>query len=397
MEPPITPTQNRYLIPLLIGCLIISIGSFIAGTWYHTATTNIPKKTSLSATSEDTPSTNTTWKKPESNQKGFPIFTTNIPENSRTLQLYSFTTKQVTPLPKKSIGMSGASGIGSSDPLVSPNFLYTAFIDNDTHNLWLVSNETKKSVSITSYGGVAYITAWSPDSSKIIYVIQSENSGQEGPGDGILSNAPNTFDPHLDPGFFLFDTNTGKTQKLYPLSTIEGFIDDDRVFTFVSTDGTNNNDRLVVFNTKTFTMDTQVSQEKFGFGALQYTFTQDGKYWTYMLSRNPTTDANIIYAPFPQKEGVQIDSGAWAQVQNSHINPQGTYVAYSHQDTYTDGRPNYMTFIYNTKTKEKFQAVPGMPMKWFDENQIIIATYPSDTITKYTLYNVQTKTAEKMN
>lgn len=389
-------TLPKPVLISLLGILFVlcCIGSFFLGTYTKKPAVR-DATTTLSSPTQTTATQSSDWKKPKSSEKGFVIIPRNPPKGSRPVFIYSFATKKTTSI-SLDVGISSfASGLGGGDPVVSPDFYYTAYIDGKTHNLWLFSNQTQKSTQITTGGSVAFITAWSPDSTKILYVVNKDTIEERVRGYGGIDNASTTFDKNPQKGFFLFDINNGQTTNIYPISQTEGFVDNNRLLTFVNTSD-NGDQRLIVFDTQSFTMDYS-AKELFGFGTNQYSITKDGKYWSYTLSRHPTDDANIIYAPFPQKEGVQIDSGSWAQVQNSHINPQGTYIAYSRADSNTNGVPNTVTMIYNISTKDRFQAIPGSPVMWFDETHVIVVTYPSDTQVSYTLYDVATKTSEKMN
>ncbi|MBI4091221.1 hypothetical protein HY419_00550 [candidate division WWE3 bacterium] len=283
------------------------------------------------------------------------------------MSIYTFADKTLSPVLKVSVASgNSASGFGESDPLVSPNLLYTAVIDDQTHNLWIVSNETKELKQITQTGDVSYLSGWSKDSKKIVYRVDEESITSLTQGYGGYQETKVQFKPNRDAGYFAFDIDSGVTTKLYPLDYFETFIDSKNILT--KPIDQYSSDRLVIFDTNTFEADYGFVPEKFGFGAGQFSFSDDGTKWVYTLSRNPTTDANIIYAPFPQKEGETIDSGAWADVQFPNISHNGTKVAYSKKDG-----PAYAVWVYNTadKSKKKYD-VEGWAVAWVDENTIVV-------------------------
>lgn len=312
------------------------------------------------------------WEKPVSTQKGYPVSSPVVGlNNTRELSVYSFSTKELRKINQFSTGDGFAAGFGSTGPKASPDLLYTVFIDQKTKNLWLLSNETLKAKQISQNGGVSYIPGWSPNSTKIIYQIAADSITSRTQGMGNPESKV-MFSPNLDSGFFMFDINSGKTKKLYPVEYFETFIDNERILVRTSEQG--NNDRLIIFNTNTFEADYGFVKETFGFGANQFTFSKDGNKWAYTLSRNPTTDANIIYADFPNKEGKEIDSGTWSEVQFPLIYLDGTKIAFSRRDGYPEpGSRIYAVWVYDASSKEKKKYdVEGWADTWVDKNTLIV-------------------------
>lgn len=101
---------------------------------------------------------------------------------------------------------SGALGRGSTLPLPSPDGRWLAFTrEND---VWLLDPDTGESRRITHVGAPAddhylavfvYLTAWSPDSSRILYHVAAglaEDAEGEGP---VLKERPREY------GYFIFD------------------------------------------------------------------------------------------------------------------------------------------------------------------------------------------------
>lgn len=181
---------------------------------------------------------------------------------------------------------------------------------------------------------------------------------------GGLQETKVSFNPNIDYGFFLFDIDSGVTKKLYPIEYFESFIDNEKILVRTTAFTT---DRFIVFNINTFEADYGFVKEKFGFGAGQFDFTSDGSKWTYILSPNPTTDNNIIYATFPNKEGEVIESAGWGDFSSPIFSPEGTKIAYA------KGSPgSHAVWVYDTNSKKKTKYSEGAPMVWIDENTILI-------------------------
>lgn len=317
---------------------------------------------------------NKTWKKPISTQKGYPI-ASQSKDNVRTFSIYSFSEKKLKPLNNITVdGGGGGSGVGTTDPLASPDLLYTVYIDQTNQGLWLLSNETRESTKITDEL-VDYISGWTPNSKKIIYQIGENTILSRSQGYGEPQGKI-TFDPQRETGFFVFDIEIGTTTKLTPLSYFEETIDSSRILTKAGYES----DRLVVFNFETFEADYGFIKDTFGYGANQFNFTDGGKKWTYTLSRNPTEDANIIYTDFPNKEGIEVDSGGWADVQWPKFSPNGSKIAYEKREGYIrSGVPKVIIWIYDTNLRTKKGTVEGGIEQWVDENTIVLSRYSFDT------------------
>lgn len=380
--PPLSSASHgpRWGLVLLAGFLVF----FIAFVAIYYASTNTKKAVEQPSNQSDptnstipsamSTQTSTSWVKPISTQKGFPIRkigTQNEPLDD--LYIYSFSTKKLEKAASKVGGGGGASDMGDFDPIPSPNLFYTTYIDNTDNNLWLLSHETLQGKQITSDGGVSFISSWSPDSTKIIYVKSDDTITGQTQGQGGIPTGTVTFKKGAEHGFFVFDITTGTTTKLYPVEYFESFIDNSRILVRTSDLNSTTNTRLIVFNIDTFTADYSFVTEEFGYGNEQFSIAPDGKKWTFTLSRNPTTDANIIYTNFPKKEGELIDTGAWADVQRPLISPDGTRLMYAKREgNIRDGVPNTVTWLYDAITKEKKRQIPGWPNRWIDNNSFIV-------------------------
>lgn len=352
------------------------------------------------ATSEDSYK----WQKPSSTKKGFPI----VDSQTNALAVFLLDAKQLKDTGKKSVEYgSGWLGHGRSDPLPSPDLLYTAFIENGTRQLKLLSNETFEEAPILPGEKVDYIFGWSPDSKKIIYYISPDTLAIRRQGPHQSWEGKEQFDPKRESGFSLFNIDTGEAKKLYPIEEMVAFIDNSRILARAGKDEYMNK-RLVVFNVVTFEADYGLVKDEFGFGASNFSFSHDGSKWTYTLSRNPTEDANIIYADFPNKEGIEVDKGSWAEVQHSFISPLATRIAYWKKEgdieqgvprTRTvQGVPKFAVWVYNTQDNAKEKYAEGMVVGWVDENRLIYRVQ-KDSASDNTFYllDLTTKESTQMN
>lgn len=384
MEAPVSPyshsiISNRSWLKwalFLVFTTLVAVGAFLTGKFSVKQEVKQLTPNKPAATTNLQPNNkviqNANWEKPISNQKGYPIITESSQKNAKELSIYSLSSQKITPTNAIITWGGGSSGVGSSDPLASPDLLYTSYIDDVTRNLWLISHETLERKQITKTGGVSHISGWTPDSKKVIFYIPPDSITTMTQGYGGLTENLVKFNPDLDSGFFLFDIDSGGTKKLYPVEYFEAVVDNDRIL--VRTTDQYYNKRLILFNFNTFEANYGYVKEEFGYGANQFNFTADGSKWTYTLSRNPTTDANIIYAQFPNKEGEQIDTGSWAETQFPLISPKGSKVAFSRRDSYAEpGLPNYAVWIYDTSSKQKTKHnVEGWAKLWVDENRLIV-------------------------
>ncbi len=336
----------------------------------------------------------TNWKKPVSKKTGFTFSRLDPAKNGSLLFTYSIADKKLHEH-KNVLALTGyyTVGSGTSDPHNSPNHLYAVYIDQEKQNLWLLSHETLEKKQITEQGKVAYITGWSPDSKKILYQVADNTIKSQTEGMGYPESKIQ-FDPSLNSGFFLFNIETGETKKLSPLTHVETFIDEQRVLAKPVYES----DRLVVFDTETFEADFGFIKELFPFGASQFQFQKDGKKWTYTLSRNPTNDANIIYADFPNKEGIEIDKGNWADVQFPYLSPEGSKIAYLRREGYREpGVPNEVIWIYDTKSQSNKGYIPGFIETWVNENTIAFSRWTNSVQEKtYYLLDLQSGNVEEM-
>lgn len=335
------------------------------------------------------------WKKPISTQKGYPI---PVRTSEQTLQIYSFADKKVKDTQKTVLWGGGSAGFGENWPLVSPDMLYTVYIDQNTEELYLLSNETFESKKISPQS-VDYITGWTPDSRKVIFHVKIDTVMSRKEGPGAEWEGQEQFRKNADAGFFVFNIDTGETIKLSPLLAIEGIINAHKVLVRGGFEQTAN--QLLVFNIDTFEADYAVSKEKFGFGAGQFDFTADGKYWTYALAPSDTTEGevNIVYAPFPDKQDVVVDTGGWADVQWPKFSPNGSKIAYLHREgMIPPGYPNNYIWIYDISTAQKKKYDKGNRLIWIDNERMIVEGYLDieKNTKKYYILDIAKGTSEQI-
>lgn len=393
-------TQKKSIVFLIL-TFIFGLAIGLGGTFYFkkeakkelTPTTVLTNST-IENQQEKITTQESQWAKPTSVQKGYPI----VNSSTNELSIFLINSKELKNTGKKLFWGGGSQGYGNSDPLSSPDSLFTAYIDRDTQELRLLSNETLMDVTLSIPGEkVGYISGWSPDSKKIIYYIDQETLATRKTG-MMPWEGKEQFNKKLSPGFIIFNIETGERISLYPVSQFLSFIDNDRILVKAGDDEFMGK-RLIVFDISTFEADYSFVKEEFGFGADQFTFATDGKKWTYTLSRKPTEDANIIYADFPNKEGTEIDKGTWAEVQFPFVSPSGSKIAYWKREGYIhDGVPRTTVWIYNTNSKTKDKYVEGYMTKWIDENQLIYRVQnTSVSDSTFYLFDISTKESTKMN
>lgn len=326
-----------------------------------------------------------------SHKQGFPV----IDDNGR-LSIYSFNDKAKKPTNIK-VGDTGfLSGAGSSSPVASPDFLYSAFIDQEKRNLWVISNETFEKVQITRSGEIAeYITGWSPNGRRIIYVTGHNEVARIGGGNGekvvkskpILRNSGE---------FYLFDLETGQSTKL-PIKHFQGFLDNNRILIKDSDNYGNEGNRIFAFDLKTFKTDDSFMPGIYGPEIGQFNIANDRKKWIFLFSNNPTVtgnDSSVVVADFPKKTGITLDSGGWADFQSPKISPNSTKVAYTKKEVKSLDNPKYGVIIYDLLTNTPQRLSDGYPVRWLNDNSLIV--YSTDEKALY-LVDIKEKVKSRLN
>lgn len=385
IQPPEQKTTSGGIGKYVYGGLIFGV-LIVVGALLYFLPRIINQSNSLQPKSVPATQTETTtkgWEKPVSVHQGLPLL------NDGKLFIYSIDKKQST-LVKDSVYDGGESGRGSTGVLQSPDLLYSIFIDKD-NQLILLSNDTLEQKIVTKK--VKYFSGWAPNSEKFVYYVEPDNiaTRTENEMGADQNNTTEKFSQEVDDGYFLFDINTGKIQKL-PLTYFETFIDNNRILT--KTDGNSYN--YVVFDITTFTADYQLVKDTFQFGSGQFSFTKDGKQWVFTDSFHPTSDDNIVLANFPNRKGIVIESAAWAYVQGSMISQDGHKVVYQHRAGMSDGVPDDRTLVYDVNTKTKKELGTGNPRFWINNDKVLFSL-SSDSQTQYAIADVNSGAIEKIN
>lgn len=354
-------SRSRIVLFLLLPILVISI--LINVYLYTNSGTSIGNNINKSNKNLNNVPQINKWGKLESNAQGYPIAKVASGENTRKLFIYSLTKNELEDLGVQIDGGGGGAGSGVTDPTPSPNLYYTTYIDRSTNDLWLVSNDTLEKRQITNDGHVSYISGWSPDSKSVVYRNDDINF------QGIGSPQSQKYDPTLLPGFHLFNIETGKDTYLYPITSFEKFIDNDNIMVRSNDEP----DIPYIFNISGFKSDRDRIKDTFGYGTGQFNFSPDGKKWTFILSTHPTDDNSIVYADFPSKKGITIDSGGWTDTQWPIISPGQDKIVYQRQEGFVaEGEPKFTVWIYDINSKNKKKYMDGSPETWAGNDKVIV-------------------------
>lgn len=369
----------KWLLPLFVLILIGAIGGlYLAGV--QNKQSAIPQPT---PTLVPSPTPDPIAEKEALIGKGYPITKWIENTNTRKLSIYPFFTGKLTETDIIVDAGGGGVGFGDADPVVSPDLKYTAYVDNETNNLWLLTNETLEKQKIITKDGRILISGWSPDSKKIVFFVY-EGSFQG----GIITDKPGL-------GFYLYDKDSGKSNKL-PIDSFVSFIDNQRIL--VNSFDQPPKDHLIVFDIESFKESNDIVTDHL----VQISITDDGKYWTYTYSYSDNSDksmSRIIYAKFPDKEGTVIAQGGFADVQFPKISPRGTKIAYIKKAKDSKNFVDEVVWVYDTEEKTNKRFVDGRPENWANENILIFSTFDGsggiNGASKYYYINIDTgKTVE---
>ncbi len=330
------------------------------------------------------------WNLPISNKQGFPLLVTT--EKSHLLKIYSINDSILLDTKIDYKWSSGATGFGDTDPTVSPNFYYTAYIGNDK-KLYILNHETLKSFEVPNSSQVEYITGWMKDNNRIIYYLPRlddlENVTQ---GMGGTPEVYKYAKTSRIGGFYIFNILTGVNTSLYPVTNIEAIVSNNTILC----KDTTTSDRMVSFNVDTFVADFSSIKDKFGYGVDNFDVSNDSKYWTFLFSKNRDTSGNsVVVAPYPKLEGTTIVSGGWADFQKPKISPDGLKIAYVHKNgEVRTGIPRYFLNIYDTKSKQITEYTEARHVEWLSNNLLVLdLQYEAEDgrwTSKYNLLNLNT-------
>lgn len=273
---------------------------------------------------------------------------------------------------------SGAYGLGTSDPTVSPDNQKIALIEAETSNLLLVTADGKQQVRVSNQIPVSYISGWSPDSKKLVVYANSPTIESlfvpEGPvpEDAIplIQQLPSN---NSATGYYLVDL---EKQEIKHLPYFNGlafitWVDANKVLLNLEENG---GKKYVVFD---FTNQEANSELLKGvldpyFGE-QISFNREGTIWAITLSPTSLLNASnsqssIVLAPFPSIAGEVISTGQFAQVQQPIISPTGDKVVFQGYDVVNG--PNFVYYFDGVETHKLFE---GLPRKWVNNDSFIYA------------------------
>lgn len=356
--------SNLYWSFLLVLILGIVIGMLIHRKW-------IADNTVIKKTTEYVSHLNSRWQKMSSRKTGFPV----VNRNTGVLSVYDIEGKTIRSTGTKVEWGKEEIATGTSSPLPSPDYLFTAFIDAEDKRLWILSNETLEKQAVTN-GPVDFITAWSPSGRKILFSVREDTvetrlTGESGFDTATGSATLESFDRLRAPGFYIFNVESGAVSSALPFKEAESFVSDETVFFTTSTE-TGNSVAMNDFNLQKFAVSygrTTSLQRQTG----QYNFSRDGRFWTFISSQGIGKNTTIMYAPYPSLEGTEIDSGRWAEAQWPKISPNGTKLAFLKQENITaTGTPDYFVNLHDLGTGATSPLVPARNYWWLDDSRMIV-------------------------
>jgi hypothetical protein len=329
------------------------------------------------------------WAAFKSTLQAFPYVTDG------NLNLYYFDTETVIPTQIKVKWGSGAVGYGLSDPLASKDFKFTAYIEDITQKLIILSNETLRGYEVPVACKVDYINAWTPDNKVIFYCPEDDIDTRK--EDMTPWKGKETFSKKYVGGFYVFDITKGTLLNLYPLNYIERVLDNDTVLVRSGYD----QQRLLAFNINSFTADYDRITDLFAFDVSQFNVSQDVSHWAFISGDILTyKTGSIVYAPFPKKTGVIVDTGKWAEAQWPTISPNNNLLAYVKTISMKDGIPINMIKLYNIGNKSTVDLTSGEIVTWFDNTKLIF--YRTVLINgkfqkEFYYYNIPQRTEKKIS
>lgn len=319
-----------------------------------------------------------------SSQKGIPFI-----NDKEEIAIYSVSTKTSTSTKLKAIGSGIFSGNGGNSMKASPDFTYSAAIDADKHDLWLISNETFKKVRITKKDEVVgAIIAWSPKGDKILYELDfNAKIGIGGMDYGnIVSSKPRI----ANSGKYIYNLRSRKVTKLPKIDYYEKFLGDFVLFRKREGQGGSSGNQLYALNTNTFKVTTAPFDTGFDNDVTQYDISRDRKKWTFSIGI-PVTDNNVVtqitYADYPQKHGIVIYEGEWAHAQWPLISPDAKKVIFL-QRSKKSAADNVI--VYDADTKKQKVLTEGTEAIWFDNVHVLTLNTAVLFGREYNLVNIET-------
>lgn len=312
-------------------------------------------------------------------------------------------TDLVLPYPGKVRWGGGWLGHGTTDPTPAPDLTKIALI-TEAGEFRVITSEGKLIMSAGSSLKADYITAWSPDSTGVIFSAATptlyDNFVPMGPvPEDMLPQTPK-FEPGLGAsGFYWVDLTNKKITALPPLtrSSVLEWIDQDRLLVSVLPEGTSK-EIFATFNLKTYQADAATYKPVFAnlFGP-QMSFGTQGKKWALTISQNAqggagTDTTKIILADFPSLTGVVVDEAQFAYKQQPILSPDETKVIYNGRDEVNG--PNYVYYFDGQKPEKLFE---GIPQWWINNQSFVYAVFSPNyasnlsKVRQFFKYDVTTK------
>ncbi len=296
---------------------------------------------------------------------------------------------------------SGAAGAGSDSPLNSPDFLKAAYIKDD--NIWLAGErltpEKIEQPSITTTGVgyyTQYLTAWSSDSNRLVYVIRfscpihsSTECSQDDENEELT-------------GVYVYDLSKRDSLKL-PISNAEQWIPRTSKIVYFETNPENSNqENMRAYDLET-NLDEVISVAPFGFG-VQLTFSDDGSRIIYSEGVNGTQASEMVAADTDNSNQTFLERGTWAQLQKPLFlsNSTNNYVYIEQVSELCDGGGlcprSQLTFVVDGKLSTAGDVRSG-PIGNFDDYVVVLtgsSVYPYNEPTEIdiNLENYTTTRAE---
>lgn len=286
-------------------------------------------------------------------------------------------------------GYNALSNFGSTLPEPAPNFKKIAFIENGMFGL--ISADGKHITRLPKELKAEYITAWSPDSKKLIVYSSKQSLEDIFGGYGVDYNKQ--YDPQKLPGgFYLLDTEKGSITALEPINSFVNWVGNEKILALFSSQSYKEIpiEHYILFDLNTFKADAKILESKFeGYFGKQLSFSADGKKWAISLGNtgNPqgASYSNIILADFPDTKGSVIDEGTWAEVQGPIISPDGRRIIYVNHR----GGSFWETTLWDGQSKKLLTS--GSPHIWLNNDQFImtrIETQEDKTLTRVFLFDI---------
>ncbi|MCL4208633.1 hypothetical protein KJZ63_03310 [Patescibacteria group bacterium] len=288
----------------------------------------------------------------------------------------------------------GAYGLGSSDPIASPDNQKIALIESGTGNLLLVTADGKQQVRVSNQMNVSYISGWSPDSNKLIVYATAPTVKSLFVPEGPVPEESIPLIQKLSPsslatGYYLVDLNSNNVEHLSYLdgSNFITWVDANNILLNLEYSGK----KYVVLNLKTYEANAELVGKALDpyFGE-QISFSSTGEMWALTLAptelmNGESSESKIVLAAFPSVTGEVIGEGKFAQVQGPHISPNGKKVIFQGYDVVNG--PNFVYYYDGSETTKLFE---GLPRKWVNDDKFIYtvssevgATNPSFTQSVY--------------